>query len=63
MSGPRDDCFEDGPSADPEYDGGLGSGDWLEPYYRHQEKGGGYSKNDVNPPLEERAEIAESEER
>lgn len=28
---------EDGPAADPEYDGGLGSGDWLRPYIEHRE--------------------------
>lgn len=44
-------------------DGGLGSGNWLEPYRRHQEKGGGYSENDMNPSLEEREEAAEMEER
>ncbi len=29
---------EDGPSADPEYDGGMGSGDWLKPHIEHREE-------------------------
>ncbi len=63
MSDPRDEFSEDGPSGDPEYDGGLGSGDWMRGHIRYEEKGGGYSENDLNPPLEEREEAAEMEER
>ncbi len=57
------DANEDSPAADPEYLGGLGSGAWHDSYRRHEEKGGGYSENDLNPPLEERDEAAEMEER
>lgn len=38
---------EDGPSADPEYDGGLGSGDWLKPYIEHEEESSGLSQADL----------------
>ncbi len=64
MNDPRDDLLD----MDLEHDlgdGGLGSGDWLQPHIRHQEQGGGYSKADLDlrPSIEERAEIAETEER